>query len=191
MKKSRVEAFTDGVVAIIITILVLGVKIPDGHSLSDLWNLREVFFAYALSFFLIATLWNNYHHMFQIADKIDGKVMWVNTVMLFFLSLVPFATAWVGQNLGQLVPEITYGVVFLLIDLSYFLVATTLVKVNGKDSKAYKALHNEKKVYITLVINIISIILGFVYPPLVMVLCFTIILLWFVPNKKVEKLISE
>ncbi|MGL5416258.1 MAG: TMEM175 family protein [Clostridium sp.] len=191
MKKSRVEAFTDGVVAIIITILVLGVKIPDGHSLKDLWGLREVFATYALSFFLIATLWNNYHHMFQIADKIDGKVMWVNTVMLFFMSLVPFATAWVGQNLTQLVPEITYGVVFLFLDLSYWIVATTLVKVNGKESRAYKALHREKKVYITLSINVISIIAGFIYPPLVLILCFSIILLWFIPNKKVENLIAE
>ncbi|MGL5633464.1 MAG: TMEM175 family protein [Sarcina sp.] len=187
MNKSRTEALTDGVIAIIMTLLVLGLKIPSGSSFKDLWDLKESFATYIISFFVLGITWHNHHHMFQLADKVNGRVIWMNTLLLFSLSLMPFATNWVGLHLTSLAPEIFYGIVFLMTDFCYFLLNHTLVKTNGPDSKIYKALHNDKKIYLTLAINILGIIAGLFYPPLVMVISFLILLIWFVPNKLVEQ----
>ncbi|MGL4452838.1 MAG: TMEM175 family protein [Sarcina sp.] len=186
MNKSRTEALTDGVIAIIMTLLVLGLKIPSGNSFADLWNLKESFATYIISFFMIGITWHNHHHMFQLADKVDGKVIWMNTLLLFSLSLLPFATNWVGLNLTSLAPEVFYGVIFLLADFCYFLLNHTLVKTNGPDSKIYKALYKDKKIPITLTINILAIIAGFFYLPLVIIISFFILFIWFIPNKLAE-----
>ncbi|MGL5615956.1 MAG: TMEM175 family protein [Sarcina sp.] len=187
MNKSRTEALTDGVIAIIMTLLVLGLKIPTGDSFRDLWALKESFATYIISFFLIGITWHNHHHMFQLAEKVNGRVIWMNTLLLFSLSLFPFATNWVGVHLTSLVPEICYGVVFLLTDFCYFLLNQTLVLSNGPDSKIYKALYKDKKIPLTLAINVLAIIAGFFYPPLVIIISFFILIIWFIPNKLVEK----
>lgn len=187
MNKGRTEAFTDAIIAILMTILVLGIKTPDKATLSALWSLKEVFITYALSFFILGITWHNHHHMFQIAEKINGKVIWMNTLMLFFLSLFPFATNWLGQNPMAKVPEILYGVVFFTADFGYFLLQNALIKANGENSKIYNTLGKDKKVLTTLGINLLAIILGFIYPPLVFFVSVIILLIWFIPERRIER----
>lgn len=188
MKKERLEAFSDAVVAIIMTILVLGIKIPDGYTLSSLWELKEFFITYILSFFLLGVTWHNHHHMLQIADRINGKVLWMNTLLLFSMSLLPFVTSWVGMHFDKSVPQIFYGIIFLMFNCSYALVTNSILEANGKTSCVYLALYGDRKIVASIVINIIAILLGFIYPPLVIIGCFIVTLIWFVPNRRVEKM---
>ncbi|CZQ98024.1 Hypothetical protein Tpal_2210 [Trichococcus palustris] len=187
MSKSRLEAFTDAIIAILMTIMVLGLSIPGGDTWAGLWAIRNKIFIYVISYFFLGIYWNNHHHMFQVADKINGKVMWLNTLFLFFLSLIPFATAWVGEHLSSFAPEMFYGTIVLLCDLSYALVSKQLIKVNGANSKIAKLLSDKKKTVYTLIINVLSLLLGFVNPIFVMIGVLLMLGLWIVPYSDVER----
>lgn len=188
MTKGRIEAFTDAVIAIIMTILVLEIKAPETASLSGIFDLRHKLFAYILSFLLLAVTWNNHHHMFQIAEKINGKVLWGNTFMLFWMSLIPIATAWVGEHLYSFAPEMTYGVIFLMFNFGYSVLTHVLIEANGPDSKIYQTLKGDKKIYVSITLNLLALVAGFFQPILVIIGCFTIPFIWFVPNKRIERL---
>lgn len=164
MSKSRLEAFTDAIIAILMTIMVLGLSIPGGDTWSGLWAIRDKIFIYVISYFFLGIYWNNHHHMFQVADKINGKVMWLNTLFLFFLSIIPFATAWVGEHLFSFAPEMFYGTIVLLCDLSYAFLAKQLIKVNGVNSKIAKLLADKKKTVYTLILNVLCLLWGFINP---------------------------
>lgn len=187
MQKGRLEAYTDAVLAILMTILILGIKIPDEPTFEALFEIKEQLFAYILSFLLFTVYWNNHHHMFQLAEKINGKVMWANSFWLFFLSLIPAATSWVGTFMGGFAPEITYGVLFMLVSISYFFLNHILASAGGVDSAVYKAIEHDWKVPVTLVINGISLGLAFINPVLTFVGCYVVIIIWFIPNRRVEK----
>lgn len=188
MQKGRLEAYTDAVLAILMTILILGIKIPDEPTFDALFKIKEQIFAYVLSFLLFTVYWNNHHHMFQLAKKINGKVMWANSFWLFFLSLIPAATNWVGTFMGGFAPELTYGIIFMLVSISYFILNHILAAANGRDSMVYKAIEHDRKVPVTLVINCISLGAAFINPMLTLIGCYVVIIIWFIPNRRVEKL---
>src|SRR5262247_3042506 len=134
MTKNRLEAFSDGVIAIIITILVLELKVPHGSSWEDLRPLTPVFLTYVLSFVYLAIFWNNHHHMLHTVHKVNGKILWANTHLLFWLSLVPWVTGWMGENHFALEPTAVYGFVMLMAAIAYTIVQTEIVKHHGRDS---------------------------------------------------------
>ena len=153
MSKSRLEAFSDGVLAIVITIMVLEAKVPHGDaSLAALWPIAPVFVSYALSFLYLAIYWNNHHHMLHAAPKVDGRVLWANLHLLFWLSIVPFATGWMGENHFATWPTVLYGAVLLLAAVAYFILSQMLIAVNGRDSALAKAVGRDVKGRISIVL---------------------------------------
>src|SRR5262245_34293542 len=145
MTKSRLEAFSDGVIAIIITIMVLELKVPHGSTWAALKPVVPVFFAYVLSFVFLGIYWNNHHHMLQAAKRVNGRILWANLHLLFWLSLIPVVTHWIGQSYKEALPVALYGVVFLLAGVAYFILARTLVSHHGKDSALAVAMGRDVK----------------------------------------------
>jgi uncharacterized membrane protein len=143
MHKNRLEAFSDGVMAIIITIMVLELKVPHGGEFADLIPLYPVFLCYLLSFIFIGIYWNNHHHMLQSVKVVDGAVLWANNLLLFWLSLIPFVTSWMGENHFSAIPVAIYGVPLLLSGASYSLLCHTLIRANGKDSTLARILKRD------------------------------------------------
>lgn len=143
MKKGRVEAFSDGVLAIIVTIMVLELKVPEGAEWSDLFTLLPKFLSYILSFMMVIIYWNNHHHIFQTVEKVNGKVLLANGFLLFFLSLIPFATAWMGENHFASKPVILMGIVLLLSGTAYLVLTKVIASSHGKDSVLAKILEND------------------------------------------------
>ena len=191
MGKGRLEAFSDGVLAIIITIMVLEIKVPKGHSISDLQPLLPIMLSYLLSFAYVGIYWNNHHHMFHAVHKVNGGVMWLNLLLLFSLSLFPFATAWVGESEFSKWPVIIYGVVLLMAAFSYFFLSQCLISIHGKDSTLAKAIGKDKKGIISLVFYISGIAASFVSPLLGFTLYATVACIWFLPDRRIEKVIGN
>lgn len=191
MTKGRLEAFSDGVLAIIITIMVLEMKVPHGSSLESLKPLLPVFLSYVLSFVNIAIYWNNHHHMFHIASKVNGNILWNNIHLLFWLSLFPFATGWMGENNFATWPVVLYGAVSFMAGMAYFWLAHSLASHHGKDSALAKALGSDRKGLISIVVYAIGIGLSFINPWLGVACYFTVAGMWFIPDKRIEKQITE
>ncbi|MDR0846178.1 MAG: TMEM175 family protein [Lactobacillales bacterium] len=193
MTKSRLEAFTDAVIAIIMTILVLELAVPKGASFTDLFagENAPMFIAYAVSFFNLAVYWNNHHHMFHIVKKIDGRVLWTNNIFMFFLSLFPFTTAWMGEHINSFAPQFIHGVVILGADAAWLAVQIALVKSGGKDSHFAKLYSDYKKNYITLALNVIALLAGFIAPILIMIINVGMTMYWILPERKVEKAVKQ
>ena len=189
MGKGRLEAFSDGVLAIIITIMVLELKIPKGHtSLADLYNeLGSVFLSYILSFVYIAIYWNNHHHMMHAVHRVSGGVLWANVHLLFWLSLIPFTTRWMGENNFALWPVALYGVNLLMAGIAYYFLAHSLVNIHGKDSTFAKALGNDRKGKISIVIYAVAIALCFVHPLIAFSIYVLVAAMWFIPDKRFEQ----
>lgn len=187
MEKSRLESFTDAIIAIIMTILVLELKVPHSASFSALWDMKEQILVYALSFFLLAIYWVNHHHLMHMATRVNGKILWISIIMLFWMSLIPFVTAWVGSYTDSLVPSVTYGVIFLLTNISYGFLNNELVKENGKNSKVYDVYNKNTKQALTIVLSIFVNFLAFISPLLVLLGCLIISIMWVIPSKKAEK----
>lgn len=164
MTKGRLEAFTDGVLAILVTIMVLELRPPNGTNLSSLKPLFTVFISYILSFVNICTYWNNHHHMFQAAHKINGSILWANAHLLFWLSVLPFATAWMGENNFAVYPVALYGFVSLMAGVAYYLLAHCLVELHGKDSPFSKALGSDRKGKLSVIFYITGIAFSFLQP---------------------------
>jgi uncharacterized membrane protein len=187
MTKGRLEAFSDGVIAIIITIMVLELKIPHEADLVALRPLIPVFLSYILSYFYLGIYWNNHHHLFQAVQQVNGRVLWANLHLLFWLSLLPFVTAWAGENHFATWPVALYGLVLLFAAIAYFILTRTLIRHHGKDSTLATALGRDSKGKISLVIYALAILLAFVNVWLANLLYVLVALMWLIPDRRIEK----
>jgi uncharacterized membrane protein len=191
MNKSRIEAFSDGVMAIIITIMILEIKAPESSAIASLLPLIPVFLSYVLSFIYVGIYWNNHHHMFQVVKKIDGSVLWFNTMLLFWLSLIPFATSWIGGQSFSSVPMACYGFILLMCATSYILLQNKIIKLEGKESVLRHAVNKDKKGKISMVCYISAIPLAFVSPIISGILYISVALMWIIPDKRIENQINK
>ena len=187
MGKGRVEAFSDGVIAIIITIMVLELKVPVGEHLTDLRPVLPAFAAYVLSFIYVGIYWNNHHHMLQAVRQIDGRVLWPNLYLLFWLSTVPFVTAWMGEHPMAKAPAALYGFVLLMNALAWVLLQRSLLRVAGPESDLAKAIRSSLKERLSPVIYLVGIIAAFVYTPLAYVCYVVVAAMWITPDRRVER----
>jgi uncharacterized membrane protein len=186
MSKGRLEAFSDGVIAILITIMVLELHVPHGGDVAALLPLTPVFLAYILSFVYIGIYWNNHHHMLQLATHINGGVLWANLHLLFWLSIVPFVTGWMGENHFSEWPTAVYGGVLLLCAISYTILQETIIRAQGKHSLLRTAIGGDRKGKISLVCYIAAIPLAFVHERIAQALYLIVALIWLVPDRRIE-----
>jgi uncharacterized membrane protein len=186
MTKGRLEAFSDGVIAILITIMVLELAQPADASLRALLHEWPHIAIYALSFVMLGIYWNNHHHLFHIVDRINGRVLWTNLHLLFWLSLIPYVTAWVGNQGLQTVPVGVYALVHLLAGGAYFLMTLALIGANGPQSRVAVAIGRDFKGKISVAIYAGAIALAPVWPPLTIGLCLGVALMWLVPDRRIE-----
>jgi uncharacterized membrane protein len=191
MGKGRLEAFSDGVIAVIITIMVLEMKVPHGADVSTLAPLLPVFLAYLLSFIFVGIYWNNHHHLFQVVHRINGATMWANLHLLFWLSLAPFVTGWMGENHFQPIPVAAYGVVLLCTALSYTVLTTVLLRHHGQDTLLAKAMGNDFKGKVSIVIYVIAIPSAFFHTWISLACYVSVALWWLVPDRRIEERIDE
>ena len=191
MKKSRLEAFSDGVLAIIITIMVLELKVPHGSDIAALKALGPVFLSYILSFIYVGIYWNNHHHLLHATEHVSGKVLWANLHLLFWLSLIPFVTGWMGENHFAEWPVALYGFVLLMCALAYYLLTRALVHLHSHDSALATALSNDMKGKISTVLYFIAVPLTFVNEWLSLAVYILVAVMWFLPDRRIEKLIVE
>ena len=191
MKKARLEAFSDGVIAIIITIMVLELHVPHGDRLSDLVPLLPVWLCYILSFIYVGIYWNNHHHMLYAADRVNGAVLWANLHLLFWLSMIPFATAWMGENHFAQWPVILYGGVLLMNGCAYEILCRFLIREAGPGSSLATALGEDWKGWLSVVIYIAGIALAFLDPRIALGLYVVVAIIWFIPDQRIEKQVKE
>lgn len=190
MGKGRLEAFSDGVLAIIITIMVLELKIPHGNTPEDLKPLLPVFMSYVLSFIYIGIYWNNHHHLMHVVHKVSGAVLWSNIHLLFWLSLVPFATAWMGENHFSKWPVILYGFILMMAGVAYYILAHCLTGIHGKDSALAQAIGKDKKGIVSVILYIIGIGCTFINSWIGFSIYVIVAAIWFIPDRRIEKKIE-
>jgi uncharacterized membrane protein len=191
MGKGRVEAFSDGVLAVIITIMVLELHAPHSAELSALLESGPAFLSYVLSFVFIGIYWNNHHHMFQATDHANGAILWANNHLLFWLSLVPFATDWMGENHFATIPVAIYGLDLLMCGIAFYVLARTIIRSQGADSKLKRLLGNDWKGQLSPILYIIGIGLAFVNPTLAEGIYALVALMWFIPDRRIERQLTE
>jgi uncharacterized membrane protein len=191
MSKGRIEAFSDGVIAIIITIMVLEMKAPHGAEWDALRPLLPVFLSYVLSFIFLGIYWNNHHHLFQAARYVNGRILWANLHLLFWLSLIPFVTGWMGENHFAAWPVALYGVILLLAGFAYFLLARALIAHHGKDSTIAAALGRDFKGKISLAIYAVAIPLAFENARISCALYVLVAVIWLIPDRRIEKTLGQ
>jgi len=191
MGKNRLEAFSDGVLAIIITIMVLEMKVPHDHSIAALQPLIPVFLSYVLSFIYVGIYWNNHHHMLHAAGKVSGSVLWANLHLLFWLSLMPFATGWMGENHFSALPAAIYGVVLLMAGVAYWILARAIIATDGRDAILAKAIGRDRKGNLSIVLYAVAIPLAFVASWLAISIYVLVALIWVIPDKRIEKMMPE
>jgi len=185
MEKNRLEAFSDGVIAIIITIMVLEFKIPKNTDWESLYNLWPVFLSYALSFVFVGLYWSSHHHLFHLASKVNNRILWANLLGLFFLSFTPFATAWMGENAFKSTTVTFYAVILTLSVVSYLLLVHQLRILHGYDSKFSKSFKGYLKIYVTMALNSLAALIAFFgYPKVAFIMLILISILWFIPNHR-------
>lgn len=184
--KQRLEAFSDGVLAIIITIMVLEMKVPHSAELSSLTPIIPVFISYLLSFVYVGIYWNNHHHMLHTAKSVNGKVLWANLHLLFWLSLIPFVTGWMGENHFSKWPVVFYGIVLIMNAIAYTILAKTLIRHHGKNSLLSQALGNDLKGKISIAIYATAIGTAFINSWIGLALYFVVAAIWLVPDKRIE-----
>jgi len=191
MSKGRLEAFSDGVLAIIITIMVLELKVPHDPTMEGLTPLFPVFLSYLLSFIYVGIYWNNHHHMLHASSRVNGAILWANLHLLFWLSLVPFVTAWMGENHFAAVPVALYGVVLFMAGCAYYILARALAGHHGADSKIARAIGKDVKGMVSVVIYAIAIALCAVSPGAAGFLYLAVALMWLVPDRRMERALTE
>jgi len=191
MSKGRLEAFSDGVIAILITIMVLALTVPHEATLAALRPLIPTFLSYALSFVFLGIYWNNHHHLFQAIQQVDGRVLWANMHLLFWLSLIPFATAWMGENDFAHWPVALYGVVLLFAGIAYFILARVLIALHGKDSVLATALGSDFKGQVSIVLYLVAIGLSFVSSELACAVYVLVAVMWLIPDRRIEKTLTR
>ena len=187
MSKGRLEAFSDGVIAVIITIMVLEMRAPHGAEIEALVPMIPVFLAYVLSFVMVAIYWNNHHHLLHAITHVTGGVLWANMHLLFWLSLVPFTTAWMSENHFASLPVAVYGAVLMLAGVAYYILAHCLVSTHGKESEFARSLGSDFKGRISVLIYAIAIPLAFVRGWLACALYVTVVAIWIVPDRRFER----
>ena len=191
MEPARLEAFTDGVVAIIITIMVLEIRVPHGTDLASLQADVPVLLAYVLSYVNVGIFWNNHHHMLQVTERVDGKVLWANLGLLFWLSLVPFVIRWIDETGLTALPTAAYGIVLACAGFSYNILQRQIIAVNGRDSRLAVALGDDVKGKLSLVLYLSAIALAFVRPWIGIVIYVTVAIIWLVPDTRIESLVKK
>jgi uncharacterized membrane protein len=191
MHKGRLEAFSDGVLAIIITIMVLELKAPHGASLKDLQPLLPVLLSYVLSFVYVAIYWNNHHHMFQVTHRVGGAVLWANMHLLFWLSLFPFVTDWMGANHFAPMPTALYGGVLLMAAIAYFILQTAIIAQEGPGSLLAQAVGRDLKGKISPILYATAIGGAFIHVAIAQVLYVVVALLWLLPDRRIERTVAQ
>lgn len=191
MNKTRLEAFSDGVLAIIITIMVLELKVPEGMDFDSLKPLFPKFLSYILSFIYVGIYWNNHHHMMHTVKQVTGGILWANLHLLFWLSLIPFVTAWIGENNFASFPMTMYGVILLMSAIAYFILQSQILKKHGPNSVLSKAIGKDLKGKISPVLYIIGIISANFNPLFAGLMYIAVALMWLIPDKRIEKIIDS
>lgn len=187
MGKGRLEAFSDGVLAIIITIMVLELKVPHGDNWAALQPMVPIFLAYVMSFVYVGIYWNNHHHLLHATTKTSGAVLWANLLLLFWLSLFPVTTTWLGEHPSAPAPTLLYGVVLLMAALSYYLLEQCIVRADGEQSHLKRALGNDLKGKISPIAYTIGIALSYVAPHLAQLMYVLVALMWLIPDRRIER----
>jgi len=191
MGKNRMEAFSDGVLAIIITIMVLELKVPHGEELATLAPLMPVLLSYVLSFVYIGIYWNNHHHLLHAARQVSGGALWANLHLLFWLSLFPFVTGWMGENHFSALPTAMYGVVLFMASIAYWILARLIISTEGKDSLVARAIGRDSKGMISTLMYAIAIPLAFVAEWMAQLLYVAVALMWFIPDRRIGKVMPQ
>ena len=191
MQKNRLEAFSDGVIAIIITIMVLEMKVPHGTELDDLKPILPVFLSYVLSFIYIGIYWSNHHHLLHATRRVSGGILWANLHLLFWLSLVPFVTGWMGENHFAALPAALYGLVLLLAGVAYVVLQRMIVTRQAGDSSLASELGRDRKGKLSLVLYVVGIGLAFVSPWLAAALYALVAAMWLIPDRRLERALKE
>jgi len=187
MTTSRLEAFSDGVVAILITIMVLELRPPHEATFQSLKPLIPVLFSYLLSFIFLGIYWSNHHHLFHAAQQVNGRVLWANLHLLFWLSLIPFVTAWMGENHFGPAPVALYGIILLLAAIAYTILVQSLLSLHGPDSLLATALGSDFKGKISIVLDLIAIPLAFLKPWVAFAIYVLVAVMWLVPDRRIER----
>lgn len=187
MKTGRLEAFSDGVLAIIITIMVLGMSAPEGYTFEALLPTLPVFLTYVLSFIYVGIYWNNHHHLLQAVGKVNGKILWANLNLLFWLSLFPFATDWMGKNQFEENPTAIYGAVLFMAAIAFKILVSCVIKNEGKDSSVGKVYSTDKRMNLSLFLYLAGIVVSFFLPIISLGIYLGVALLWIVPDSRIEK----
>ena len=191
MGKTRLEAFSDGVIAILITIMVLELKLPPGPDLASLRSILPTMLMYLLSFVFLGIYWNNHHHMLHATERVDGTMLWANLHLLFWLSLVPFTTRWMGESHFAALPTSTYGVVLLCAALAYTILQGRIIALQGRDSKLARAVGNDAKGYASIAAYLLAIPLAFVTPWISGALYVTVAMIWLIPDRRIERVLDH
>jgi len=191
MRTGRLEAFSDGVIAIIITIMVLEMKVPHGDGLHELLPLLPVFLSYVLSFVYVGIYWNNHHHMLHTCTRVTGAILWANLHLLFWLSLFPFATGWMGENHFAAVPTALYGVVLLMAAIAYYVLEQAIIRVQGPDSVLKKAVGRDWKGKLSPVLYVVAIVATLGSPWIAEALLVAAALIWLIPDRRIENILPR
>ncbi len=191
MGKARLEAFSDGVIAILITIMVLELKVPHGDDLHAVIPLLPVFLSYVLSFVYLGIYWNNHHHMLHATQRVTGPMLWANLHLLFWLSLVPIATGWMGENHFAPVPTAVYGVVMLMAAVAYYLLQRVIIAAQGPDSPLQRAIGGDAKGKVSPLLYLAAVIVAFRSPAISQALYVLVALIWLVPDRRIERMLGE
>jgi uncharacterized membrane protein len=190
MTKTRLEAFSDGVIAILITIMVLELKVPHGADMAALEPILPTALAYVLSYVNLGIYWNNHHHLLQAAGRINGAVLWANLHLLFWLSLVPITTAWIGENHNAPLPTAAYGIVLLMASIGYYILVRAIIRAEGPQSKLAAAIGGDLKGKISTAIYVVAVPLAFVNQIVADCLYVSVTLIWLVPDRRIERRIA-
>jgi uncharacterized membrane protein len=190
MGKGRFEAFSDGVIAIIITIMVLELKVPHGAELAALKPLIPVFFSYVLSFVYVGIYWNNHHHMLHAVNSVTGPILWANLHLLFWLSLIPFTTAWMGENHFAAAPVAVYGAVLMLCAIAFTVLARMMARHEGAESTLARAIGKDRKTLASTGFNLAGIGLAFVNPWIAVACYVAVAVIWFLPDRRIERVLN-
>jgi uncharacterized membrane protein len=191
MGKVRLEAFSDGVIAIIITVMVLDLKVPAGTDLNSIAGVTPVFLNYVLSFVYVGIYWNNHHHLLHTVQRINGAILWANLHLLFWLSLFPFVTGWMGQNYSYPMPTALYGAVLLLAGLAYLLLERVIIAYEGNNSLLARAVGNDRKGLLSLLFYAVGIVVAFYSRLAAQLFYVTVAMMWLIPDRRIERAIAD
>jgi len=191
MDTGRMEAFSDAVIAIVITIMVLELKVPQGNDLAALKSITPIFLSYVLSFLYLGIYWNNHHHLLQAAERVNGGILWANLHLLFWLSLIPFVTGWMGENQFATLPVALYGADLLMAAIAYVILSHMLIALHGRDSTLSAAIGNDFKGKISVIIYALAILISIFNAWIALSIYALVAISWLVPNKRIERTLNQ